>query len=161
MEKIRIKATGKVYELGNREQAVEARCSSLSGYVATNSDYEAAEKVVEEYRKNGYTKIFGNDNGWVYTYNFKEEFDEAVEDMDKRYEDLSEYADELIEKYDESTLLTGLDGCFYSTETDELYEDALDAGALGNYANEDDNLFYYVAAENKFYLAEQVEVFEG
>jgi hypothetical protein len=55
-------------------------------------------------------------------------------------------------------LLTGLDGCFYSTETDELFEDALDEEALGYYADEDDNLFYYVIPEIKFYLPEQVEV---
>ncbi len=52
--KIRIKATGKVYDLGNREQAVEACCSSYSGYVTTNSDYEAAKKAVEYYREGGY-----------------------------------------------------------------------------------------------------------
>jgi hypothetical protein len=159
MEKIRIKATGKVYELGNRKQAVEARCSSLSGYVATNSDYEAAEEVVEEYRKTGDDIVFGHDNDWVWTYNFKEEFDEAVEDMDERYGDLAEYAQELIDKYDESTLLTGLDGCFYCEDTDELYEDALDSEALGSYWSEEDNLFYYVVPERKFYLSEQVEVF--
>ena len=140
MEKIRIKATGKVYEL-------------------TNSDYDAAEQVIEKYRETGNNIVFGQDNNWVWTYNFKEEFDEAVEDMDERYGDLAEYAQELIDKYDESALLTGLDGCFYSTETDELFEDALDEEALGYYAYADDNLFYYVIPEIKFYLPEQVEVF--
>lgn len=159
MEKIRIKATGKVYELGNREQAVEARCSSLSGYVATSSDYEAAEEVVEKYRETSDDIVFGQDSNWVWTYNFKEEFDEAEEDIEARYGDLAEHAQDLIDKYDECTLLTGLDGCFYSTETDELFEDALDEEALGYYADKDDNLFYYVIPEIKFYLPEQVEVF--
>ncbi|SHN00708.1 hypothetical protein SAMN02746066_04348 [Anaerosporobacter mobilis DSM 15930] len=158
MEKIRIKATGKVYELGNKKQAVEARCSSLSGYVATNSDYEAAEEVIEKYRESDNDRIFA-ENDWVWTYNFKDEFDQAEENMEERYGDLAEHAQDLINKYDESALMTGLDGCFYCVDTDELYEDSLDEEALGDFADEDDNLFYYVIPEIKFYLPEQVEVF--
>lgn len=161
MEKIRIIATGKVYELGNIREAVEARCSTLSGNVAVETTFDAAEKTIEKYRENDYDdNIIDEADNWVWTHSFKDKFEEIEEEMEARYGDLVERAEELIDKYDECTVLTGADVCFYCKEDDELYEDALDPDALGDYALEDDNLFYFVTAEDKFYLPEQVEVFE-
>lgn len=157
MTKIRIKATGKTYELENPLEASEARCSELWPYVkiSLNCNYVAAKKVVKESRKD---PLSFNNNGWTSACNFKDEFDEPEDKMINRYGDLADYARELIDKYDEAALFTSYDGCVYDFETDTLYADAFDDETLGCYAFEEDNLFYYVLPENKFYLPQEIEM---
>jgi len=157
MKKIRIKATGKVYELGNVKQAVHARCSSLEGYVALSYDWKSAKKVVEEYRQTGDKGLFDD---WFFTLSFDEMVGDYEKNIQERYGDLKERALELINKYSGCTLMTGVDGCFYCTDTNELYRDTLDDEVLGDYAFEDDNLFYYIIPEAMVYLPEQVEIFD-
>ncbi|MDD3325413.1 MAG: hypothetical protein PHN38_09875 [Sulfurospirillaceae bacterium] len=159
MTKIRIKATGKTYELGNRLEASEARCSSLSCTVnvSLNCNYVAAKKVVKESRKDPLSFM---NNGWTSAYNFKDELGSDEEGMIKRYGDLADYVRELIDKYDEAALFTSYDGCVYDSETDTLYADAFDDETLGYYAFEEDNLFYSVHPEDKFYLPQEIELID-